>query len=247
MVLRRYAPRLTKPLQHLAAAAAHAIQNSRKNRGPVAALPVYHDWDNQEVPVCALADSPGNLRELHWSRLSRGRLSPCPHRSLLAQWQKGQSQAAKLTPTPTSTEVLGPFYKKGAPNLSTLRAPGDPGFPLRVSEKVLDTRGEPVPGARIDIWQADHAGHYDVQGYRYRTKLVVEASAEYSIDTVMPGHYSDRPAQHIHYMITGATTQTADHAGLLRHRSLLRGQSGQELQQALHLRESRPGSSRHVV
>jgi protocatechuate 3,4-dioxygenase beta subunit len=140
-------------------------------------------------------------REIFESCIVRGLLVagvPMSASNLLAQWQKGQSQAAK----PTPTEVLGPFYKKGAPNTSILRAPGDPGFPLRVSGKVFDTRGELVPGARIDIWQADHAGHYDVQGYRYRTKLLVEASAEYSIDTVMPGHYSDRPAQHIHYMIS---------------------------------------------
>src|SRR5438034_714272 len=81
--------------------------------------------------------------------------------------------------TPTPTEGLRPFYKKGAPNTSVLRAAGDPGFPLRVAGKVFNNRGERVPGARLDIWQADHQGHYDVQGYRYRTKLVVEPSAEY--------------------------------------------------------------------
>jgi len=123
---------------------------------------------------------------------------PMSASNLFALWQKGESQAQK----PTSTEVLGPFYKKGAPNTSVLRAPGDPGFPLRVAGKVFNTRGEGVPGARIDIWQADHAGHYDVQGYRYRTKLIVESASEYAIETVLPGHYSDRPAQHIHYMIS---------------------------------------------
>jgi protocatechuate 3,4-dioxygenase beta subunit len=123
---------------------------------------------------------------------------PMPQSKLLAFWEKGREQLLK----PTPTEVLGPFYKKGAPNTSVLRAPGDPGFPLRVSGKVVNTRGETVPDARLDIWQADYAGHYDVTGYRYRTKLVVGANGDYGIDTVMPGHYSDRPAQHIHYMIT---------------------------------------------
>ena len=41
--------------------------------------------------------------------------------NLFALWQKGESQAQK----PTSTEVLGPFYKKGAPNTAVLRSPGD--------------------------------------------------------------------------------------------------------------------------
>jgi catechol 1,2-dioxygenase len=52
------------------------------------------------------------------------------------------------------------------------------------------------------MWQADHNGRYDVVGYKYRTKFTVDATAEYVVETVMPGHYSDRPAQHIHYLIT---------------------------------------------
>lgn len=90
---------------------------------------------------------------------------PVSATSLFALWQKGASQAG----LPTPAEVLGPFFKKGAPNSRTLRAPGDPGFPLRVSGQVVDTRGEIVPGATVDIWHADHLGHYDNQGYRYRT------------------------------------------------------------------------------
>ena len=129
---------------------------------------------------------------------------PLSGTNLAAMWQKGQDEARK----PTPTEVLGPFFKKGAPNEKVLRAAGDPGFPLRVTGKVLNTRGEAVHGAQIDIWQADHAGHYDVQGYRYRTRLLVEGASDYAIDTVMPGHYDDRPAQHIHYMITAPGHRT---------------------------------------
>ena len=123
---------------------------------------------------------------------------PMSSSSLFALWQDGHKEAGK----PTPTEVLGPFYKKGAPNSSTLRAPGDPGFPLRVAGKVSNTRGERVEGVRIDIWQADHEGRYDVKGYRYRTRLLIDSASEYAIETVLPGHYSDRPAQHIHYLIT---------------------------------------------
>jgi protocatechuate 3,4-dioxygenase beta subunit len=120
------------------------------------------------------------------------------HNQLLAYWEQGEATAAAATPA----EVLGPFFRKGAPNSTTLRAPGDPGFPLRVSGKVSNTRGNKVQGVRIDIWHADHKGLYDVQGYRYRTKLEVESISEYAIETILPGHYDDRPAQHIHYLIT---------------------------------------------
>jgi protocatechuate 3,4-dioxygenase beta subunit len=123
---------------------------------------------------------------------------------LLAFWEKAEAGA----PKPTPSEVLGPFYKKGAPNTSVLRQPGDPGIPLRVTGKVLDTRGNPVEGAQIDIWQANHHGRYDVEGYRYRTKLVTGSVPDYAIETVMPGHYSDRPAQHIHYLITAPGHKT---------------------------------------
>lgn len=123
---------------------------------------------------------------------------------LLAFWQAGEQAARK----PTPSEVLGPFFKKGAPNEAVLHKPGTPGFPLKVLGKVYNSSGEKVEGARIDLWHADHAGRYDVVGYKYRTKLVVLASAEYAIDTIMPGHYDDRPAQHIHYMITAPGHKT---------------------------------------
>jgi len=117
---------------------------------------------------------------------------------LLAFWEEGEKIARK----PTPSEVLGPFFKKGAPNVSALRQPGAPGFPLRVSGKVYNTRGDIVEGAQIDLWHADHAGRYDVVGYKYRAKLAVAAGTEYIVETIMPGHYDDRPAQHIHYLIT---------------------------------------------
>ena len=72
---------------------------------------------------------------------------PMAATNLFALWQKSEETALK----PTSVEVLGPFFKKGAPNETNLRAPGDPGVPLRVSGKVLNTRGERVEGARVDL------------------------------------------------------------------------------------------------
>lgn len=129
---------------------------------------------------------------------------PLPATRLYALWQNGQSQAAKATPT----DVLGPFFMKGAPNVSRMRQPGDAGFPLKVSGRVTNTRGEKVPGARIDVWQTNHAGLYDVTGFRYRARLVAPQTSEYALDTVMPGHYSDRPAQHLHYLITAPGHKT---------------------------------------
>jgi protocatechuate 3,4-dioxygenase beta subunit len=124
--------------------------------------------------------------------------------ALLAAWQQGEQNAHK----PTPAEVLGPFYRKGAPNTAVLHKPGDPGFPLQVSGKILNTRGEKVPNATIEAWHSDHAGLYDVLGYRYRTKLLIEEASEYALKTILPGHYPDRPAQHIHYLISAPGHKT---------------------------------------
>lgn len=123
---------------------------------------------------------------------------------LLAFWQQTEQQAHQ----PTSPEVLGPFFRKGAPDNRVLRAPGDPGFPLKVTGHVTNTRGQLVDGATIDLWHADHGGRYDTRGYRYRAKISPDGRGDYDVETVMPGHYADRPAQHIHYLITAPGHRT---------------------------------------
>src|SRR3954467_9927021 len=47
---------------------------------------------------------------------------------------------AQLPKRPTAWNELGPFYRRGAPNQSQLRRPGDVGLPLRVTGRVLSTR-----------------------------------------------------------------------------------------------------------
>jgi protocatechuate 3,4-dioxygenase beta subunit len=88
---------------------------------------------------------------------------------MLAAFQDREKQLRKPTP-PNS---LGPFYKKLAPTTATLRSPGDPGLPLSLSGRVLDTRGDVLTDAIIEIWQTDHFGYYDLDGYRYRGRLPV--------------------------------------------------------------------------
>jgi protocatechuate 3,4-dioxygenase beta subunit len=102
----------------------------------------------------------------------------------------------------TPPNDLGPFFKKGAPENIMLRQPGDAGFPLNVKGRILNTRGDAVPDAKVEIWQANHVGLYDVTGYRYRATLPLFGKAEYAFRSVMPGHYPDRVCQHVHYLIT---------------------------------------------
>ena len=89
---------------------------------------------------------------------------------------------------PTPPNELGPFYKKRAPETAVLRATGDPGMPLSVSGQILDTRGEKVTNAVVEVWQTDHFGHYDLDGYRYRASLSPDRSGSYKFESVIPGH-----------------------------------------------------------
>ena len=52
-----------------------------------------------------------------------------------------------------------------------LRAGGDRGMPLAVAGRVITVNGEVVPGARVEVWQADDEGLYDLEGFKYRATL----------------------------------------------------------------------------
>lgn len=116
--------------------------------------------------------------------------------SVTAYW----NQAEVRKPTPPNE--LGPFFKKRAPATRVLRMNGDAGMPLAVKGRIVDTRGEAVPDATVEIWHADHGGHYDLAGYRFRAKVPIDKSGGYQFDTIMPGHYPDRVCQHVHYLVT---------------------------------------------
>ena len=110
--------------------------------------------------------------------------------------------AEKEVRKPTPPNELGPFYKKRAPATALLRAAGDPGMPLSVSGQVFDTRGEKLPNVVVEVWQTDHLGHYDLDGYRYRAKVPADSLGNYKFESVMPGHYPGRVCQHVHYLVT---------------------------------------------
>jgi len=121
--------------------------------------------------------------------------------SALESCLRAESGARPATPT----DQLGPFYRRGTPksggNSANLRAAGDPGLPLAVAGAVYDTRGAVVPEAKIEVWQTNHHGKYDITGYRYRALLLTSTKGEYDFQSVMPGHYPARKCQHIHFLV----------------------------------------------
>lgn len=65
----------------------------------------------------------------------------------------------------TEPTVFGPFFVEGAPEVANGNdlANGAPGTPCLVRGTVNDVDGGPVAGARVEVWQADDEGYYDVQ------------------------------------------------------------------------------------
>jgi hydroxyquinol 1,2-dioxygenase len=65
----------------------------------------------------------------------------------------------------TEATVLGPFFVADAPEVALGGdiSNGAPGEPCWVEGTVTDTTGKPLAGARIEVWEADEDGRYDVQ------------------------------------------------------------------------------------
>jgi hydroxyquinol 1,2-dioxygenase len=65
----------------------------------------------------------------------------------------------------TEATVFGPFFAEGAPLIENGGdlAFGGAGEPCWVEGSVRDTSGNPVADARIEVWEADEDGFYDVQ------------------------------------------------------------------------------------
>lgn len=94
---------------------------------------------------------------------------------------------------PTAGDAEGPFYKPGAP----VRA--STGSGLSVRGKVLGAPDcRPLPGARIEWWQANSDGEYDDA---HRGTRTASAGGEYAFTTDVPGKYPSRP-RHIHFKIS---------------------------------------------
>jgi len=76
--------------------------------------------------------------------------------------------------------------------------------------QVLDTRGDAVPNALVEIWQTDAGGVYDHPGdpgtadrdrsFQFFGSTPVDAAGWYAFRTIVPGRYEPRP-RHIHYKV----------------------------------------------
>jgi len=102
----------------------------------------------------------------------------------------------RFDPAATPATVLGPFHIDGSPELGFAgdMSQGLPGVPLYVSGTVRGLDGTPVPGAVLDVWQADEDGAYEAQlavdEARLRAKYAAREDGSYCIRTIAPKGYS---------------------------------------------------------
>ena len=98
----------------------------------------------------------------------------------------------------TDSTVLGPFYVDGAPayenGASIIKKQYAEQVAL-VQGKVTDPDGNPIAGARLDVWQTAASGSYDVQDptmpeYNMRGIFTTNAEGSYTFVTEKPLSYS---------------------------------------------------------
>ncbi|MET7519581.1 dioxygenase [Streptomyces sp. NPDC005480] len=131
----------------------------------------------------------------------------------------------------TEATVVGPFFVDGAPEipLGGDTSGGAAGEPCWVEGTVTDTDGKPVTGARLDVWEADEDGFYDVQydqgRLAGRAHLHTDERGRYSFWGLTPTPYPiphDGPvgallkktarsplrASHLHFKVTAPGLRT---------------------------------------
>jgi hydroxyquinol 1,2-dioxygenase len=102
----------------------------------------------------------------------------------------------RLSPGATPATVLGPFHIDGSPpaEFGHDMARGIGGTPLYITGRVTGTGGEPVPGAVLDVWQADAQGSYEsqleVDEARLRAKYRAREDGTYCLRTIAPLGYT---------------------------------------------------------
>lgn len=131
----------------------------------------------------------------------------------------------------TEATVFGPFFVDDAPKIEIGEdmSFGAKGQPAWVEGRVTDTDGNPVAGARIEAWECDEDGLYDVQyddqRMSNRAHLFTDEDGYYSFWGLTPVPYPiphDGPvgkmlqqvgrsplrAAHLHFMVTAENLRT---------------------------------------
>ncbi|MGI5347287.1 intradiol ring-cleavage dioxygenase [Streptomyces sp. CA-250714] len=97
----------------------------------------------------------------------------------------------------TESTVLGPFHMVDSPRreLGANISLDHNGEPCVFAGQVRSSDGSPLPGALVDVWQANGDGYYDVQqpgvqpGLNLRGLFTADAHGRFWLRTVVPRYY----------------------------------------------------------
>jgi protocatechuate 3,4-dioxygenase beta subunit len=206
-------PALAQRVCRIVAALARLIEEERVDRADLRALIAFltevgHASDARRSEWVLLADTLG-LTSLVEAQVTR--------------------RPARATPN----TIAGPFYRGDAPT----RGDGDSismdglGAPLQLRLRIADLDGEPVAGARIEVWQANADGLYENQAPDQQPERNLRgiyrsgADGQVTLRTVRPKGYdiphdgpvgellarlglSPRRPAHLHFRISAPGFQT---------------------------------------
>ena len=90
-------------------------------------------------------------------------------------------------PAPTPSQTVGPFFGFALPFPGDSRpvTPGRPGA-IRIEGQVLDGKGDPVPDAILEIWQAGPDGSY-AEGSGLFGRCRTDPEGVFAFTTLKPG------------------------------------------------------------
>ncbi|GAB2561010.1 dioxygenase family protein [Spirosoma areae] len=127
-------------------------------------------------------------------------------------WREGRF----VGDSPTTTDILGPWYRPGAPFRKNLNPTGFQGETLQLSGTIFKEDGKtPMNNCLVEIWQCNKDGLYDNTSdeFLYRASQKVSRNGTYSFITGIPVAYPSEadPAQyrpaHIHMRISAEGQQ----------------------------------------
>ena len=99
--------------------------------------------------------------------------------------------------TETTASQLGPFWRLNSPRTenggSIVRSP-TPGPALFFNGTLLDSNGQPIAGAEVDVWHSSPEGFYDNQDPKQadmnlRGKLITDAQGHFAFRSIKPAGY----------------------------------------------------------
>ena len=144
---------------------------------------------------------------------------------------EADEKAGRAAGTPRAIE--GPLFVAGAPTtqVETRLDEGEPKGEIFVMEgQVLDTDGQPVANAMMDVWHANEVGGYShffpgMKPYELRRRIETDAQGHYRFRSFLPpgyaippnsptaelfealGRHGNRPA-HIHFLVVAPGLRT---------------------------------------